>query len=90
MPGYTLPLQYRDACVSIMRHAAWVVVDRNWTDPVILKRVWPAMENVKPRETAAFEQALDTGFEFVAREGSFELLHRRAGLTDSVCSAIVE
>jgi hypothetical protein len=90
MPGYTLPSQYRDACVSIVRHASWVVVDRNWTDPIILKRVWPAMENVKPRETAAFEHALEAGFEFVALEGSFELRHRRAGITDSVCSTIVE
>src|SRR5580658_3404779 len=90
MPGYTLPSQYRAACLSIMRHVTWVVVDRNWTDPIILKRVWPAMANVKPPETAAFEQALGAGFELVAQEGSFELLHRRAGITDSVCSAIVE
>jgi hypothetical protein len=90
MPGYTLPSQYRAACISIMHHASWAVIDRNWTDPIILKRVWPAMENVKPPETAAFEQALDAGFEFVAREGSFELRRRRAGITDSVCSAIVE
>jgi hypothetical protein len=90
MPGYTTQSQYRDACVSVMRRASWLVIDRNWTDPTILKRARPAMANVRPRETAAFEQALATGFQFVAREGSFELSHRRAGITDSVCAAIVE
>jgi hypothetical protein len=28
MPGYTLPSQYHDACISVMRHASWVALGR--------------------------------------------------------------
>ena len=31
MPGYTLPSQYHDACLSVMGHASWVVIDRRRT-----------------------------------------------------------
>ena len=88
MPGYTTPSQYRAACRSVMRRASWVVIDRNWTNPTVLQRVFPAMRDARPRETERFEQALDTGFALVAREGSFELLHRRADVVDSGCAAI--
>ena len=37
MPGFTLPSQYQDACISVMRHASWVVIDRRMTDPKELK-----------------------------------------------------
>ena len=37
-PGYTLPSQYQDACISVMRHASWVVIDRRGTDPNVLKQ----------------------------------------------------
>ena len=37
IPGYTLPSQYQDACISVMRHASWVVIDRRLTDPKVLK-----------------------------------------------------
>ena len=32
VPGYTLPSQYQEACVSSIRRALWVVIDRTWTD----------------------------------------------------------
>ena len=90
MPGYTLPSQYQDACISVMRHASWVVIDRRWTDPNVLKQAFPAMRDAEPQETKRFEQALDGGFELVAQEGAFELRRRREGISDTVCAGIAE
>jgi len=87
-PGYSLPSQYREACVSALRHADWVVIDRHWTDPAELKHNFPAMRNPQPPETRAFEQALDSSFELVAQEGTFELRHRRTGVSDAVCAGM--
>jgi hypothetical protein len=86
MPGYTLPSQYRDACASVMRNASWVVIDRHWTDPAVLTKIWPGIRDARPPETVEFEHALDLGFTLVAREGSFELFHRRADADPSVCA----
>ena len=90
-PDYTLPSQYQEACVSVMRNASWIVIDRNWTNHKFLTTVFPAMRDPEPRETKRFEQALETGFEFVAREGSFETRRRRVPAVDeSVCAGIAE
>src|SRR5262249_35109473 len=89
MPGYTLPSQYQDACISVMRHASWVVIDRRETDPNILKQRFPAMRDAEPPETK-WLQALDDGFELVAQEGRFELRRRREGISDAVCAGIAE
>ena len=88
MPGYTLPSQYQDACISVMRHASWVVIDRRLTDPNVLKQWFPAMRDAEPPEKKRFEQALDGGFELVAQEGTFELRRRREGISDTVCAGI--
>jgi hypothetical protein len=90
VPGYTLPSQYQDACVSVMRHATWVVIDRRGTNSKVLKQVFPAMPDVEPQETKRFEQALDDGFELVAREGAFELRRRRDSINQTVCADIAE
>ena len=90
MPGYTLPSQYQDACISVMRHASWVVIDRRLTDPNVLKQLYPAMRDAEPQEKKRFEQALDGGFELVAQEGTFELRRRREGISDTVCAGIAE
>jgi hypothetical protein len=89
-PGYTLPSQYQDACISVMRHASWVVIDRRVTDPNILKQWFPAIRDAEPQETKRFEQALDNGFELVAQEESFEFRRRRDGISDTVCAGIAE
>jgi hypothetical protein len=89
-PGWTLPSQYQEACVSTMRGASWVVIDREKTDPKWLKHVFPSSPAPQPRETTRFEQALETGFEFVAREGPFELRHRVPGANERLCSSIAE
>src|SRR5262249_22968754 len=63
LPEYTLPSQYREACLTAMRGAAWFVVDRRWADPNFLKSMFPAMQNPPPPETRKFEDAMQKGFE---------------------------
>ncbi len=89
-PGYSSPLQYQDACLSVMRRATWVVIDRNWTNLDVLKGTFPSMQIAQPPETKAFEQALDKGFELSAQYQSFELRRRRDDVNDKICSGIVE
>jgi hypothetical protein len=90
IPGYTLPSQYHDACVPVMRLAHWVVIDRKRTDPKYWRQVYPAMQDAQPRETREFERTLDNNFELVAQEGTFELRRRREGISDLVCASIEE
>jgi len=90
MPGYTLPSQYQDACISVMRHASWVVIDRRSTDPNILKQGYPAIRDGDPPEKKRFEQALDGGFELVSQEATFELRRRRKGISEAICAGIGE
>ena len=90
MPGYTLPSQYHDACISVMRHASWVVIDRRATDPNVLKQWFPSMREPEPQEKKRFEQVLDGGFELVAQDGEFELRRRREGISNAVCAGIAE
>jgi hypothetical protein len=90
VPGYTSPFQYQDACVSVMRRASWVVIDRRGTDPKFLKQGFPAMRDAQPHETRRFEQVLDSAFELVAQDGTFELRRRREGVSDSVCAAVAD
>src|SRR5262249_50202300 len=88
MPGYTLPSQYQDACISEMENASWAVSDRRQTESNVLKQRFPAMRDADPPEKQRFEQALDGAFALVAQEGRFELRHRREGISDTVCAGI--
>jgi hypothetical protein len=90
LPGHTLPSQYHDACISVMREASWVVIDRRWTDHSVLKQLYPAIRGAQPQEAQRFEQALDSGFELAAQEQTFELRRRRKGITDTVCAGIAD
>ena len=90
VPGYTLASQYREACGATMRDAAWLVIDRTWTDPAFLRAMFPAMGDVAPPEVKAFEEALERGFGFVARDGSFELRRRTEEADESLCRAIAD
>jgi hypothetical protein len=88
-PDYTLPSQYQKACISVMQHASWVVIDRQWTDPKFLKALFPAIENPRPPETRRFERSLDSGFKLVATDGTFELRRRQAGgVGSALCDRI--
>jgi hypothetical protein len=90
MPGYTTPLQYNDACLSVMQGASWVVINRRQTDPHLLKQNFPAMLDPAPRETKRFEQALERGFELSAQYGLFELRRRRNSANETMCADILE
>jgi hypothetical protein len=90
LPGASQPSFYQDACISVMRHASWVVIDRRGTDPNLLKQWFPAMRDADPPEKKRFEGALDGGFELVAQEGTFELRRRREGISDTICAGIAE
>jgi hypothetical protein len=88
VPGYTTPSQYREACLSVMRLASWVVIDRKWSDPDYLKLIYPSIRDPRPRETREFERNLDDNFELVTQDGSFELRHRRVDRPEPTCSNI--
>jgi len=89
VPEFTLPAQYQKACVSVMRHASWLVIDRQWTDPRLLKQAFPGMQNPRPPETRQFEHALKRAFKLVATEGVFELRRRRtSGVDAGLCAEI--
>jgi hypothetical protein len=87
-PGFVTPAQYREACRSVIREAPWVVVDDFWTDYKEWKKPMPSMPDEKPKETVAFEHALDDAYELVSKAGNFELRRRRDGISDSACASI--
>jgi hypothetical protein len=89
VPDYTLSFQYRDACISAIQHASWLVIDRYSMDPTILRLSYPALRQ-QPDETKRFEQALQLEFEFVARYKAFELLQRREAVDEAVCENITK
>jgi hypothetical protein len=86
LPYLTLPSQYHDACLSVIRHASWLVIDHTWTGPGKWKELYPTMPVALPQETIEFEHALDLGFEFVAQDGTFELRQRRQDVGDDICA----
>jgi hypothetical protein len=88
VPGYTTPSQYQEACLSVMRYASWVIIDRKRTDPHYLKLIYPSIRDPRPRETREFERNLDDNFELMIQEGSFELRHRRADRPEPTCRNI--
>jgi hypothetical protein len=89
IPGYTSPSQYEEACMSAVRRATWLVIDRSWTAPNFL-RTFPAIRDAEPAETRRFELALQSGFEFVARDGPFELRRRVKAANETICVGIAE
>ena len=87
-PGYSPGWQYRGACVAAMRDAAWVVIDRTWTDPKVLQATFPSMRETAPAEMKAFQTAMDGGFDVAARDGSFELRQRNGAANEALCAGI--
>jgi hypothetical protein len=87
IPGYTLPSQYQDTCLSVMQRADWVVIGRQWT-AANWKKAFPAMQNPRPPETQGFEHALDRGFDPVAEAGPYELRHRNSSASIALCTGI--
>ena len=87
-PGYTTPEQYAEDCGTVMRRAAWIIIDRENTRPEVLLRLYPAMRDPTPPETVAFERALDAGFALTAQAGRFELRQRLDTATEALCHDI--
>jgi hypothetical protein len=88
LPYYTLPSQYHDACLAVMRRALWLVVDHTWIGPGKWQEGYPAMPDTLPRETIEFERALDRGFESVAQDGTFEFRRRRKDVGEEICAGL--
>ena len=89
VPDYTSPSQYRDACISAIRHASWLVIDRYSMDSTILRLSYPALRR-EPEEAKRFERALQLGFEFAARHKAFELRQRVKAVDEAVCEDITK
>jgi hypothetical protein len=87
-PGYTLPAQYEDTCLSTVRDASWIVIDRNWYDPGYLTHMLPGVREPERPERLKLEQALDAGFPLVASAGSLELRRIAAGADETICRGI--
>ncbi len=85
-PGYTLPSQYREACIAAAQQAAWVVIDRNWTDAAFLRKIFPGLQNPEREETKRFETALRAGFALAGSYGPFELRHRDGNFNQIDCA----
>jgi hypothetical protein len=89
VPGYTSVDQYRKTCARVATEAQWVVIDRQWSDPNFLGRIFPAMRDPDPREKREFETAVRVAFDevrYVSRR--FEVRRRSgrgpAGLCDRI------
>jgi len=88
VPAYTTPAQYKDACLSAVRHASWAVIDRRFADYGNWKQIYPAMPDVAPQEKIRFEKTLNRAFELAVTQGVFELRRRREGVRDDICDSI--
>jgi hypothetical protein len=86
IPQYTTPAQYQEACRDVMRQASWVVIDRRWEDPELLKGV--GVHGPLPPESGRFEKVLEEGFEPVERFGFIEIRKRRKQASEAACAEI--
>ena len=90
VPGYTSAEQFRNACARVAAEAQWVVVDRQWSDPNFLRRIFPAMRHPDPAEKTEFEALLLSGFaEIVFASGRFELRKRSGPGLAARCDRIL-
>lgn len=88
-PGYTTVEEFRETCARVVHEARWVVIDRNWSDPRVLRSLFPAMGDPDPPEKRAFEAALRLAFDRVVHASMvFELRRRSERVSVSVCDAI--
>jgi hypothetical protein len=86
LPGYTTPEQFGEMCTRVVHGAQWLVLDRSWSDPRKLQRLFPTMTDYDPPEKRAFEGALARTFDvMVHRSVTFELRRRGPGSPDALC-----
>jgi len=48
VPGYTTAAQYHEVCARVVREAQWVVLDRSWSHPDVLRAIFPSMRDPDP------------------------------------------
>jgi hypothetical protein len=86
VPGYTTAAQYQAVCERVVREAQWLVLDRSWSHPDVLRATFPSMRDPDPPEKRALERALDRGFDRVIHAfRGMELRGRGAAPADSLC-----
>ena len=83
VPTYTTASQFREACISVLRRANWMVIDR-WRMETWQEQGFPGMRDPAPPERLRFETALEGASTFVARDVDFEL-RRVTGGSDAAC-----
>ena len=89
VPGYTTAEQFRKTCVRVTTDAQWVVIDRQLSDPDVLRTIYPAMRDPDPPEKRDFEAALRVAFdEVVWASTRFELRKRSGGAPAVPCERI--
>lgn len=88
-PGYTTPEAFRETCVRVVGEAQWVVIDRHWSDPRVLRSTFPAMRDPDPPEKRGFEATLLLAFDKVVHTSTFFELRQRAGsASTALCDKI--
>jgi hypothetical protein len=86
VPGYTTAAQYRAVCRQVVRDAQWVVLDRTWSHPDVLRALFPSMRDPDPPEKRALEAALDRAFDKVVHAWrGMELRGRADDVPPAVC-----
>jgi hypothetical protein len=88
-PGYTTAEHFRETCLRVVREARWVVIERMWTDPRVLRAVFPAVRDADPPEKRGFEAALRGGFDNILHTSTFfELRQRAESASVALCDKI--
>lgn len=89
LPGYTTAEEFRETCVRVVSEAQWLVIDRHWSDPRVLRFTFPAMRDPDPPEKRGFEATLLLAFDKIAHTSTFfELRQRARSASASLCDKI--
>jgi hypothetical protein len=89
IPGHTTAEQYHDVCLRVVRDARWVVMDRSWSDPRLLRGFYPNMRDPDPPEKRQLEAALRLAFDQVVHATPvFELRHRGGAVGEASCGSL--
>lgn len=84
--GYTTPEEFRETCVRVVGEAHWVVIDRAWSDPSFIRKIFPALRDPEPPETRGFEATVRRAFDDVVHATpTIELRRRSASASAALC-----